>query len=944
MPVAKGYLAMVLHAHLPYVRHLEEDTYLEENWFFEALTESYIPLIDVFDGLIRDNVDFRITISLSPPLICMMTDPMLQHRYLKRLHKLIELAEKEVIRTEGQPEYHRVAQMYLEKFKGIRKTYVDKYRMDLVKAFKQLRDSGKVEIITSCATHGYLPLMLTKQAVRAQVKTAVDLFVSVFGTGPRGIWLPECGFSPGVDEILKEFGIKYFFVDTHGLLYATPRPYYGVHAPLYTPAGVAAFGRDVETSRQVWDMQTGYPGDFYYREFYRDVGYDLDIDYIGPYIFQNRIRIDTGIKYYRITGKTNYKEPYQPDIARDKAAEHAGNFMFNREKQIEHLAANMDREPIIVAPYDAELFGHWWYEGPQWLDFLLRKICYDQDTFKTITPWEYLNKYPNNQVAKLPMSSWGHKGFNEVWLDPANDWIYRHLHQAEERMLELANMFPQAGGLYKRALNQAARELLLAQSSDWAFIMKMQTAVDYAVRRTRDHIAKFNRLYWAIKEERLNEEEISALEAQDSIFSNIDYRMYSHHSSKIIPFPLRTRNIFLRHDRILMLSWEFPPKTVGGLARHVYDLSRALVRHGQEVHVITCHVPGCKDYEVVEGVHVYRLDHIPGEQEDFLRWVFKMNEAMAEKAAQVIKSVGKFDLIHAHDWLVAHAGKTLKHEFNIPLVATVHATEYGRNHGLHNDMQRYINDVEWGLTYEAWKVICCSKYMAAEIAQIFQLPGDKIRIIPNGVDVANITPAIIEPGFRNKYALPEEKIVYFVGRLVPEKGVQVLLEAVPVVLNQYPNAKFIISGKGPYGDHLKWLADQLGVAGKVFFTGFTDDDTRNKLLHAADVAVFPSLYEPFGIVALEAMAAHTPVIVSETGGLGEVIEHEVDGLKFYPGDFRALAHYIVTLLKDEALAKRLDNNAWDKVTKIYNWDIIARDTMEVYHEILRLARATGYIS
>lgn len=942
--MAKGYLAIVLHAHLPYVRHVEEDTYLEENWFFEAMTESYIPLLQVFDGLIQDKVDFRITVSLSPPLISMLTDPLLQHRYLKHLNKLIELAEKEVVRTKGQAEFNEVAQMYLNRFREIRTTYVETYQMNIIEGFKRLKNSGKVELITSCATHGYLPLMLTKQAIRAQVKTAVDTFISVFDSGPRGIWLPECGYDTGVDEVLREFGIKYFFVDTHGLLYATPRPHYGVYAPLYTPAGVAAFGRDVETSRQVWDMNIGYPGDYYYREFYRDVGYDLDIDYIGPYIFQNRIRIDTGMKYYRITGKTNQKEPYNPKIAVEKAAEHAGNFMYNREKQIEHLSANMDREPIVVAPYDAELFGHWWYEGPQWIDFLMRKVCFDQNNFKMITPWEYLNKYPTNQVAKLPMSSWGDKGFNEVWLDPANDWIYRHLHQTEERMVELANRFPAASGLRERALNQAARELLLAQSSDWAFIMKMQTATQYAVKRTKEHISNFNYLYYTIKEDRLNEEEIKDLEYRDSIFASLDYRIYSHNNSKIIPFPIRTKNLSLRNNRILMLSWEFPPKTVGGLARHVYDLSKALVKAGQEIHVLTCHEPESESYEVIDGVHVHRLEDIPGEQGDFLNWVSKMNDAMVSASSTIIKEVGKFDLIHAHDWLVAHAGRELKHKYNIPLVATIHATEYGRNHGIHNDVQRYINDVEWSLTYEAWKVICCSKYMASEIAQIFQLPGDKIRVLPNGVDIANIASEVIEPAFRNRYAAPEEKIIYFVGRLVPEKGVQVLLEAVPIVLAEYPNAKFVISGKGPYMDHLQWLADYLGIKEKVLFTGFTDDETRNKLLHSADIAVFPSLYEPFGIVALEAMAAHTPVIVSETGGLGEVINHNVDGLKFYPGDYKALAHYIIVLLRDQSLANKLNENAWNKVTRMYDWDTIAEDTIKVYHEILSLAQATGYIS
>ncbi|MFZ5639752.1 MAG: glycoside hydrolase family 57 protein, partial [Bacillota bacterium] len=415
-----GYLALVLHAHLPYVRHQEEDTFLEEIWFFEALTETYIPLVRVFDSLINDGVDFRITVSLSPPLVCMMADPMLQQRYLRHLDKLIILAEKEMARTKGDAAFHAVAEMYLNRFREARHIFAEQYGMNLVRAFKKFHDLGRVEVITCSGTHGYLPLMLRKESMRAQVRAAVDLHQRHFGVAPRGIWLPECGYTPGVDEILKEAGIQFFFTDTHGIMFATPKPRYGVYAPLYTPAGVAAFGRDQETGRQVWDMHIGYPGDYNYREFYRDIGFDLEMDYIAPYIFDGRIRIDTGIKYYRITGKTDRKEPYQPEVALGRAADHAGNFMFNREKQVHYLAGQMDRPPIITAPYDAELFGHWWYEGPQWLDFLIRKIYFDQNTLELTTPWEYLNKYPINQVAGLPMSSWGHKGFSEVWLDPSN--------------------------------------------------------------------------------------------------------------------------------------------------------------------------------------------------------------------------------------------------------------------------------------------------------------------------------------------------------------------------------------------------------------------------------------------------------------------------------------------------------------------------------------------
>lgn len=522
----EGYLSIVLHAHLPYVRHPEHELFLEEQWFFEAMTETYIPLLRVFEGLVNDRVPFRVTMSLTPPLLSMMTDPLLQDRYLRHLNRLIELSEKEVERTRWLPEFHDTAVMYRNDFAFARWFFAEKYDRNLVTAFKRLQEQGHLEIITCGATHGFLPLMLHKEAIRAQIQVAVDQYANFFSRPPRGIWLPECGYHPGDDEILREYGIRFFFTDAHGIFHATPRPKYGTFAPIYCPSGVAAFGRDLESSKQVWSAQEGYPGDPYYREFYRDIGYDLEYDYIRPYIHPNGLRVHTGIKYYRITGKTSDKQPYIPSVARECAASHAGNFMFNREKQVEYLTSIMDRRPIIVSPYDAELFGHWWFEGPQWLDFLFRKLAFDQKTIRAISPIDYLAIYPRNQVATPSMSSWGYKGYNEVWLEGSNDWIYRHLHQAAERMTELANRFPDSDGTLRRALNQCGRELLLAQSSDWAFIMKTGTMVEYAVKRTRDHIVRFLNLYDQIVSNAVDDGYLSDLEYKDNIFPELDYRIY----------------------------------------------------------------------------------------------------------------------------------------------------------------------------------------------------------------------------------------------------------------------------------------------------------------------------------------------------------------------------------------------------------------------------------
>jgi len=521
-------MAIVLHAHLPYVRHPEYDDFLEEDWLYEAITETYIPLINVFEGLAADGVDFRITMSLTPTLCAMLSDPLLQDRYLRHIERLIELSEREVERTRWQSEFQPLARMYREKFNNARYVFLNKYGKDLLSAFRKFQDMGRLEIITCAATHGFLPLMETNpEAVRAQVAVAAADYERRFGRPPRGIWLPECGYYPGLDEVLKDCGIKYFFTDSHGILYASPRPKYGVFAPVYCKSGVAAFGRDMESSKQVWSAQEGYPGDYYYRDFYRDVGFDLDYDYIRPYLHADGIRTNIGIKYYRITGSTDHKEHYDRGMALEKAAAHAGNFMFNREKQCEHLEGITGRKPIIVSPYDAELFGHWWYEGPEWIDFLFRKMHHDQDTIKGITPSEYLDLFPVNQRSTPSMSSWGYKGYSEVWLEGSNDWVYRHLHKAADRMVELARTKNGADGVMGRALNQAARELMLAQSSDWAFIMKTGTMVEYAVKRTKDHVIRFNSLYDMLKSGRVDVSLLEEFERKDNIFPDMDYRVYA---------------------------------------------------------------------------------------------------------------------------------------------------------------------------------------------------------------------------------------------------------------------------------------------------------------------------------------------------------------------------------------------------------------------------------
>lgn len=526
----KGYLSIVLHAHLPYVHHPEYDSFFEENWLFEAMTECYLPLIAMLDRLQEDGVEYGLTLSLSPTLLTMWRDPLLQGRYLNHLQRQLELAEKEIVRTRHQPEYQALAEMYRQLFRGALCSYRDHYQCDLAAAFLKHRQAGKLELITTAATHGFLPLLnIGEAAVRNQIKVGIDAFADCFGYQPTGFWLPECGYYPGLETILSDAGIEYFFVDTHGIMAAEPPPRGGVYAPLDCGSGVAAFGRDPASSRQVWSAEEGYPGDADYREYYSDIGFELDLDYIAPYILDGKTRINTGIKYHRVTGRDLPKALYRPQQALAKARRHAEDFIRQRQLQIDALGAEMDEPPIIVAPYDAELFGHWWFEGPHWLESVLRLANDTGNNLRTATCRDYLDLRLPRQSARPSASSWGEQGYSSYWLNDSNDWIYPMIHKAGAELEKLVGDLRglAVNDLQRRALNQAVRSLLLAQASDWPFIIRSGTTVEYAKKRITDHLARFNYLHDAIRKNRIDERYLTALEVMDDIFPDVDFRTYA---------------------------------------------------------------------------------------------------------------------------------------------------------------------------------------------------------------------------------------------------------------------------------------------------------------------------------------------------------------------------------------------------------------------------------
>ena len=397
--------------------------------------------------------------------------------------------------------------------------------------------------------------------------------------------------------------------------------------------------------------------------------------------------------------------------------------------------------------------------------------------------------------------------------------------------------------------------------------------------------------------------------------------------------------------RVLVLSWEYPPHIVGGLGQHVADLAPALARRDIEMHVVTPMRQGGASHEQEGNLFVHRVPAATFDAEDFYAEAWQTNQVLASFCRTLIEQQRSFDLIHNHDWLTAFAAKELKHAYGLPMVATIHATEIGRGRGqLQGTQAHRIHEVEWELTYEAWRVICCTDYMRQEMHNIFQTPHDKLDVIPNGVNPAPFE--ALEGNdlseFRRRFALPHEKIVFHVGRIVGEKGIETLIRSAPAVLANVPDAKFLIAGRGPELDAMRALVDSLALQDKVELLGFIPDEDRNRLFKVADCAVFPSLYEPFGIVALEAMAARVPVVVSEVGGLREVVEHGETGITVYPGNTSSCAWGIIHTLQHPEWADARVANAFEKVVTVYNWDVIAAQTQTVYQRVVNERAQTDW--
>jgi len=868
-------LAFILHAHLPYVRPAGKEI-LEERWLYEAVAESYLPLLWGLERLQADGVPFRMALSLSGPLLSMLSDQGLMARCRAHLAHIAELAEREAKRHASGP-FAAAAACHRDRYIALVHD-LDRRGHDLVTGFRRLQDAGLVELFTAAGTHAYLPLLGTDSARMAHVEAALSEYERHFGRRPAGLWLPECAYAPGLDHVLSAAGIRWFVADTAMVAAAYPP----VDGPVaLSPGGVAALARDTQASRQVWDAKHGYPGEYAYREFYKDVGYELPAAEIAPWLVDG-VRCDTGLKFYRVTGGEGVtKEPYRPEVALERVRDHARHFA-------ELLTS---RDGLVVAPFDAELFGHWWFEGPLWIEALFREMAASGICGVTPSAW-LAEKGAGVPVARLPAGSWGDGGDYRVWLSSQNDWLWPEVHAAEREMEALLDRAEMPGP----TINQAARELLLAEASDWPFILYFQTASNYARERVKRHLDRFKGLV-------SGQYSPTRYRPEDGVFPTLNARaLFRRRPPVPSDGPLR----------VLMLSWEFPPNNVGGLGRHVHDLGVALTAAGHRVHVITVADPGARPgVEELRGMRVHRVAR-PPETGNFLAWVYRLNGVMVQEATRL---PGPFDVVHSHDWLTGQAGMALKARWGTVLTATIHATEKGRNGTIREPIQQAIHEEEWLLTSAADRVITVSQAMGREVAESFRVSP---TVIYNGVDLPE--PAATPPprSFDGPY-------FFYIGRLVPEKGVHVAIEALGRMANR---AHLVIAGKGPMEGELQRLAQ--AHPDQVHFLGRVSEAEKDSWLQFAAGGLVPSLYEPFGIVALEVMAAGVPVIVGNTGGLAEIVTHGSDGIKASPGDAGELAAAMDWILAQPADAAALGAAGRATAAGRFGWQAIALETAAVY--------------
>jgi len=530
--------SIVLHAHVPWVRHPEVSHCLEEDWLHSAVVETHLPLLEMLFRLREEAVPFKLTLNLSPTLLAMLRDRLLKRRSLAYIDRTLRLCRDEVER--GDITGHReLAEMYEDRLHRFRALFVDEWQGDLIKAYADLRDSGHLEITASAATHGLLPLLMrVPEAVQAQVRAGIRQYVQCFGRMPKGFWLPECAYAPALSQVLKQEGLDWTIVEEHALTTSPQTSDDFPFLPGVTQDGLMVFGRDQASSSEVWNADEGFPGDERYRDFMRDIGLEAPIEYLREYLGENGERQFTGLKYFRASREGENSAIYDPELASRAIEEHTVRFISSRGAQLAALEASGVENPIVVCAFDADLFGHWWFEGTEFLERVFRKAATRTD-FVFTTPGAYLATHKETAFppASPVSSSWGEGGYFETWTSAENNWVYFEMQKRSEQLARFVRLFEENRSDFtegmiahrQRCIQLLTKELLLAQSSDWGFLMQNEPSRGYAEKRTREHFSNFDKVWAAALHEGENAL-LEEIEQANPVFSDLPWNMYEPYS------------------------------------------------------------------------------------------------------------------------------------------------------------------------------------------------------------------------------------------------------------------------------------------------------------------------------------------------------------------------------------------------------------------------------
>jgi 1,4-alpha-glucan branching enzyme len=532
---------------------------LGEIRLFETISETWLPLLAVFDRLDRGRIPFRLAIALSPVLSSLLSDSILIGRYLEYVDRQIDFGARELERTAVNPHLYALARRYYDQIIEKRIFFTENCEENILQVLDRYQKKGRLEIMATAATHSFLPLYAAfPEAVQAQIEVAISSHRRIFGRNPQGFWLPELGWSPELDQYLRSYNFGYTVVDTHGALLgrsgirpgnvpecpaASCVPEFapqeaglekeraegarrGSFYPVKTPSRILVLIRDYHARRELFESNgiCFSPG---YRDYSADAGYELKRELVEPFLGEGGVRLPTGFKYYARTESSSKKTLYNAGEAREQAVIHARRFLDSRIARLEEAGSLMDETPVSLCAFDADSFGRFWHEGPAFLEALFREGA-DRPGIRFMNPPEYLSRQdiPRMETVMPEFSSWGANGYAETWLDSSNDWMYRHVIRSLDRMVELAERFPNDSGLKERALNQAARELLLVQSSDWPRMLYNRESPDFAREQIETGLRNFTTIYEALGSDYLSTEWLTGLERRHRIFPHINYRVF----------------------------------------------------------------------------------------------------------------------------------------------------------------------------------------------------------------------------------------------------------------------------------------------------------------------------------------------------------------------------------------------------------------------------------